>query len=936
MMPYDYCPDPERAQHNIESFLEINPGYRDRLNIYIREVALLFSHSQFLANFSISHPEKLFIALENLDLRVRESLMRRELTEMLILCDDISQAMQSLRIFKRSKLLHITLRDILALQDTQSVLYDLSILAEVILSVSLRFLMELHRKRYGHMEDNTLAVIGLGKLGAQELNYSSDVDLIFVYREDKDSEGVVSPNGSVINRFSASEYYSKLIEEYTRLLSRPTDEGLVYRVDLRLRPQGQKGPVAMSLRAYEDYYESWGQLWERAALLRARPIAGDIALGKEFCDMIRPFVFRKYLDTETIRTLRDMKSQVEHIKPDTVSRDIKRGYGGIREIEFFIHIFQLLNGGREPMLREKSTLVLIHRLLEKRLIGHEDYKRLFEGYLFLRTLENRLQQANDLQTHSLPTSDKELTIIARKMGFTSSDAFMSFLAEIRASVREIYDSLLVSENTPTIDLGLLDNYYWDADSPIENLIMQELASTTIADKQRALYCLMKIRNSMHSFQTIRGRRLMEQIVPRFVEAALKSNNPDRALAQLVDLCQVFANNESYLEAVINREGIVPELIFVLSQSEYLSRLIISKAEYLDTLLLDSIKRPSLYGFNKELALSSVNYTDSSAIRVFKKKKEIFLGMAFLTGRIDIIALTRGLSYTAEAVLQALQRRVFGKDYLKMGNNPLSIIAYGKLGGREIIFNSDLDIVFVTDSEPTNLETKACQAILRELMTYTKEGYLYKFDTRLRPDGSKGVLVISLEALKRYYLDTARVWELQALIKARPVGDLNSVAPKFMALRQEVLTRRSQKVTRSEVLAMRNRICKELSKETVGNIDLKLGRGGIIDIDFVTQYLQISRCTQYPSLLCQDTVNALRRLGNIGIIDAQEALTIQDSYKFLRTIEAILRLSGESVLKTEGQQFNQTATFLDIEPERLMGKLMEVKRHNEDFLYKYLG
>ncbi len=936
MAHYDYCPDPERAKHNIESFLEHNPGYRDRLKIYEREIALLFSHSQFLANFAVSHPEKLFIALENLDLKVRENTMRQELTEMLILCDDLSKAMQGLRVFKRSKLLHITLRDILVLQDTQSVLYDLSTLAEVILSVSLAYLIGLHCNRYGDMEGNPIAVIGLGKLGARELNYSSDVDLIFVYKEDKDSAGVVSPNGSIINRLSASEYYSKLVEEYTRLLSKITDDGFVYRVDLRLRPQGQKGPVAMSLRAYEDYYESWGQMWERAALLRASPVAGDFALGKDFCDMIKPFVFRRYLDTETIRAIRDMKSQVEHLKADTVSRDIKRGYGGIREIEFFIQIFQLLYGGREPLLRERSTLVLIHRLLEKRLIGHEDYKRLSEGYLFLRTLENRLQQANDLQTHSLPTSDRELLIIARKMGFSNGDTFMSFLDELRTSVRAIYDSLLVSEDTQSIDLGLLDNYFWDADSPIEHLIMQELKETAIIDKHRAIYCLMKIKNSMHSFQTIRGRRLMEQIVPRFVKAAIKSPNPDRALARLIDLCQVFANNESYLEAVIKKEGIVPELIFVLSQSEYLSRLIISKAEYLDALLLGAIKRPSLYGFNKELALSSANYTDSSAIRVFKKKKEITLGTAFLAKRIEIESLMRGLSYTAEAVLQALQSRVFGKGHFKMGNNPIAIIAYGKLGGREIGFNSDLDIVFVTASEPANYDTRACQTLLRELMTYTKEGYLYKFDTRLRPDGSKGMLVISLEALRTYYLDTARAWELQALVKARPVGVLNPVAHKFMALRQEVLIRRFHEVTKSDVLAMRDRICKELSKDTEGSMDLKLGRGGIKDIEFVTQYLQISHSKRYPSLLCQGTVNALKRLGRLGIIDEQEARSIKDSYQFLRTIEVLQRLAGETLLKTSGQEFRQVAAFFHSEPNELLSRLIKIRRQNEGFLYRYLG
>lgn len=932
MNSYDYCPDPERARNNIETFLDQNPPYRERFRLYEREIALLFSYSQFLANFAISYPERLFQSLENLHTRQSERRLRLELSEILTLCDEPSDAMKAVRIFKRAKLLHITLRDILALQDTQSVLYDLSILAEVILSVCLEYLIRHHERRYGTIDDNSITVIALGKLGARELNYSSDVDLIFVYRNEGESYGVSTVGGTLVNKLTAQQYYSKLVEDYTRFLSKITDEGFIYRVDLRLRPQGQKGPIAMSLRAYEEYYESWGQLWERAALLRSTPVAGDLALGKEFCEMISPFIYRRYLDTETINSLRNMKSQVEHLKPDTISRDIKRGYGGIREIEFFIQIFQLIYGGREPIMREKSTLVSLNRLLDKKLIGPEDFQRLFEAYLFLRTLENRLQQLNDLQTHSLPSSENEITILAKKMGFGDAQSFLSRLQSIRQNVRAIYDSLLETNGEAPVDFGLLDNYYWDAGSPIEGLLMAELSNTRVVDRQKAIYCLMKIKNTMAAFQTLRGRRLMEQTIPVFVSEAIKSPNPDRALVQLVDFSQVLATNESYLQSVIERSHIIPMIVFVLAHSDYLSQILKSRAEYLDSLLEGSLKTISQCAFRRELQSIPSNYTTSTSLRIFKKKKELALGIAFLNKDIELKRLTRGLTNTAETILYSLRQRIIHECGI---GDELAIIAFGKLGAREMTFNSDLDIVFVTSDDPKEEHIKASQALIRDLMSYTKEGYLYKVDTRLRPEGSKGPLVISLKSLKKYYLDTARLWELLALIKARPLSPISPIGCSFTKMKKEILQMRGPSATKLEVFAMRERLYKELSKETSDTINIKLGRGGIKDIEFTVQYLQMIHCTDMPSILSQCSLEAMRRLYKAGLIGQERYIRLRDCYSFLRQIEVLQRLRNETMLKTTGQVFKEIAMYFETDEEGLFDRLKETKKYAEDFLKEHL-
>ncbi len=307
-------PDPERANNNIEAFILENPAYEDQLKHHLSHIAMLFSYSQFLANYAIQYPEVLFQAINSLDISFENKYLRGELRKIIGACASVPEGMSAVRHFRKRKILIITLRDILKLADLQSLMLDMSNLADAVLEESLIFIEPFVTQRYGRPRNNALVIIGLGKLGAQELNYSSDVDIIAVYREEGETTGIRTTQGVAINKITAHEYYSKIVEEYTRFLSANTGDGFAYRTDLRLRPEGQRGSLAMSLRGYEEYYESWGQLWERAALLRARIVAGDPAPGKEFLEMIRPFVYRKYLDFDAIDEIRRMKSQVEQIK----------------------------------------------------------------------------------------------------------------------------------------------------------------------------------------------------------------------------------------------------------------------------------------------------------------------------------------------------------------------------------------------------------------------------------------------------------------------------------------------------------------------------------------------------------------------------------------------------------------------------------------------
>lgn len=939
------CPDAERAAKNIASFLAGNPEYEEAVRAHRRAIALLFSHSQFLANYAVRNPEILFRSLGAADIPATADRYRAALRDLLAPCNTPDEGMRAVRAFKKRHLLTITLRDVVRRVEPQEVMLDLSTLADAILSESLRFVETRLIDRYGAAEDNAVAVIGLGKLGAQELNFSSDVDIIFVYRSEGETTGVQAHHGVTRNRVTASEYYIKLAEELTRFVGANTADGFAYRVDLRLRPQGQKGALALSLRSHEEYYESWGQLWERAALLRARPVAGDAALGAAFLEAVRPFVFRKYLDFDAIAEIRRMKDQVEQLRGGTFGSDIKRGYGGIREIEFFIQVFQLMYGGKEALLRERSTLKALHRLLHKGLIGHDDFSQLSGAYLFLRTLEHRLQQVNDIQTHSLPANDRELDILGRKMGFSGRDDFMAELRSRRMRVRAIYDSLFrqrePGERAGTGGderPGILGGVFWDMETPVEDLLTQELSGSGIRDVRRAIHCLTKLRNTIYSFQTIRGRRLLEDLIPRFVEEALKGGSPDAVLVQLVDFFAILSARESYLEAIAERPWIIANLTFVFSRSEYLSKILMGNPYYVQAFVEEELRERRVNVSRTQLPLLAERYGEPTAIRLLRRLYELRLGVAFLSRRIGIGQLMRSLTCVAEEILSLLMqpRRGVGgfppglpqeefsrRPALSAGH---AVIGYGKLGGRELTFNSDLDVTFVTLDEPTLEEIRTAERLLKVLASYTKDGVAYRVDTRLRPEGSKGPLVNSLEGLREYYLSGARPWELQALLKARPVRADREAARRFMEMRREVLTKRGEEVTPSELVKMREKIVRELSRESpdTAAYDIKLGPGGLEEVEFMVQFLQLRNCRESPSLMVQGTREAIHRLRREGVLAQPLAEALGDGYRFYRIAETVLRLKNASLLRRGSDASHDLARFVGTDEEGLFHRLDETR------------
>ena len=895
-------PDPERACKNLSSFLEENPERGDWLQENIRSISLLFSYSQFLANYSITHPEDLFGAINTVEsAAVREDIALALKQEFDTLSDPPQRTslplyMNAVRRFRLKEILKIALRDILKKADLVEIMFEMSCLADVIIEGSLHIIRHYVSGIYGSPEDEKFSVIALGKLGAEELNFSSDVDFMYVYNtEIGETSGVLNSQGTCTNRISNHEYYCKIGEELSKFLSQNTEAGFVYRVDLRLRPEGQRGAIALALRGYEMYYESWGRAWERAMLLRARPVAGDEGLGRNFMEMIGPFVYRKYLDFTSIDEISKLKTRIDATFNKS---DIKRGYGGIREIEFFSQALQLIYAGREPLLRERNVLKILHRLFQKGLIGGDDYGILSDNYRYLRTLEHRLQQVNDLQTHTLPVGDAELEMLSRKMGYASKTQFTDDLEKRRTQVRTIYDSLFAAKKEePSTGHTLFDEEYSDTE------LKEFLSGAGLKNVERALRNIRSIRDSTFNFQTLRGRRLLSDILPMFVDSSLKSGNPDSALNHIQSFAELLSTSESYLEVFSKNRTLIDLIVYVFSQSNYLSKMLMARPQYLEMIGWQETLRKSLGALRAEIRDSlTEGGSISDAVRLVKQMEEIRIGLLFLQKRKDVIKVTKGLSRTAEAILSS------SIEQSGEGQKGMAVMSFGKLGGREIAFGSDLDLIFVSLEDVQIEQTRTAEKLLRMLISYTRDGIAYSVDTRLRPEGSKGPLVSSIEAFRKYYAESAAFWEFQALLKARPVAGDMKTGCAFMQMAHETLTAHGAKVTASDIRQMRERIMRERARESEG-YDIKLGPGGIEEIEFMVQFLQLKNCAKHKTLLVQNTLAAIRRLAAAEIVGQTEAKMLRDAYLFFRTIECLLRLRGETVLKKDKESLKSASGFM---------------------------
>ncbi len=958
-------PAPDMALNTFERLASvINPDDLTELAQRKKRLAQFLTvcgSSPFLVNLIFKTPDtfrRLF--LENgLDLCRSSDDMLAELRNQVDARTDFTALLRLLRCFKRAEILRIATRDLSGLAALEEVTGELSNLAAVSLQVAHDVCSRCLIREYGTplMQSENgprraeLTVIGMGKLGGNELNFSSDIDIIYFYESDKgETSGIDDGAGRVKGVISLHAFFNKLGEMISKALSQVTEDGFVFRVDVGLRPEGKSGDMAVSLRSAEVYYESWGQSWERTAMLKARPVAGSLDLGDQLLKMLQPFVYRKYLDYNLIEDMKHMKQKIDASLTRSMEGEInlKLGRGGIREIEFFIQALQLVYAGKNPQLRERNSLKALESLLAARLINAEDHRRLSDAYRFLRTVEHRIQVVQERQTHNLPTKDDEILALSRRCGFLRTDGLERFretLEEHRQHVSTIYGNLfhtsdekLEQDANPEVLLFL--DHKADAD-----LVKDMLAERHFENVDRAYENLLSLRNGpVKGNLTERSRRLLEKISPLLLQEIFDSPDPDMALTNLERFLAMIGTRSSYYALLAENRETLKLLVSLFGMSEFLSKILIGHPELLDSLVArsDTSAFKPKETMARELAglLEQSDYFEEQldVLRRYRNEEFLRIGLNDIHGRLGQSEITTQLSLLGETCLQAAFR--LAVQELKRFGNPmytsagsakpagLAVIGMGKLGGSDLNYHSDLDIIFVYDHQGhtdgdrqiSNHEyfAKLAQKVIAVLTMQTREGYVYKIDTRLRPSGNAGPLVTSLDSFLEYHRKEAQIWERQALTKARVVlGDDLLASQLHEIIRHTVYGASIDDDGRREIHRLRMRMENELARETADSYNIKTGRGGMVDVEFAVQYLQLKHGCRYPELRTTSTVVALKEIHGLGLLNGGDAETMLAGYKFLRKLENRLRIIHDySVNDLGGPQsyINKLARRLGYDPK----------------------
>ena len=777
-----------------------------------------------------------------------------------------------LRRYRAAASARLVWRDVLGLDDVDATLAGATTLAETCLQCALQALEQQFSTRHGQViaEDGSvqrLVVFGLGKLGGGELNFSSDVDLVYAYPQAGQSDGA--------RPLAAEEYFARLGQQLARLLDETTADGFSHRVDLRLRPFGSAGRVALSFNGMDQYFQREGRDWERYAWLKARAVAGDIAAGEAWLETLRPFVYRRYLDFTALDGLRDMKAAItaevaHHARLD----DIKRGPGGIREIEFLAQSLQLIRGGREASLRERRLLPALQALVDLGQIDPPTGQALADAYRFLRRVENRLQMLRDAQTHALPQGEPERERIALGLGYAHWQALLEALAPHRTRVAAEFAELLAPRVHATAPDTLAD--YWRA---LPEGDAAPLLGIGLHDPNNAHHMLADFAQSSGVRALSDGARTrLDRVMPALLHAAIRATQPDAALRRVLGLLQATLRRTSYLALLDEQPSALARLVDVLSRSALLAERLAAYPLLLDELLDTRISGPLPDRAALHTACVDTLQIDDTeaALRELNERRlalSFRIALATLDGRQQPVDSTQQLAWLAEAVVQTvlqLARRELVAAHGQVPGGAFAIIGYGSLGGLELGFGSDLDLVFLYD-HPREVEAsdgkrpleagrwfaRLAQKVMTLLGAETGAGRLYDIDVRLRPDGGKGALVSSLASYRDYQCDRAWTWEHQALVRARAVAGDAALCEAFVQVRRETLTRvRDPALLHEDVRKMRARMRSELDRSDAGRLDLKQGAGGLVDLEFLLQAGVLGQAAQHPALLLACATPAL--------------------------------------------------------------------------------
>lgn len=849
---------------------------------------------------------------------------------------------RALRRQRTRQQVRIIWRDLTRQADLVQTCRDLSDMADACIDQAYQWLYQRHCVQFGTPtgrrsgEPQQMVILGMGKLGAVELNLSSDIDLIFAYPEGGDTVGV---KRSLDNQ----EFFIRLGQKLIKALDPMTVDGFVFRVDMRLRPYGSAGALVLSFNALEQYYQDQGRDWERYAMIKARVVAGDQVAGAQLLDMLRPFVYRRYLDFSAIEALRTMKQLIQQeVRRKGMAENIKLGSGGIREVEFIAQAFQLIHGGRDLSLQQRPLLKVLGTLEGQGYLPPVVIAELRNGYEFLRYTEHAIQAIADRQTQMLPDGEEDQARIAFMMGFPNWTAFHEQLMYWRGRVDWHFRQVIADpdeEEGEESEMVVGGEWLplWE-ESQDEEAACRQLQEGGFVDATKALKALAGLRGSpqLRAMQRL-GRERLDAFIPRLLAQAVEHANPDLVLERVLPLVEAVARRSAYLVLLTENPDALRRLLTLCAASPWIAEQITRFPLLLDELLNEGrlFKPPLAPELAAELRerLTRIPEDDleqqMEALRHFKLAHRLRVAASEIAGSLPLMKVSDYLTWLAEAILEQVLALAWRQTVARYGSpqrldgtlcDPgFIIVGYGKVGGIELGHGSDLDLVFIHDGDPqaetdgakpidgAQFFTRLGQRIIHLLTTQTNSGQLYEVDMRLRPSGASGLLVSSLGAFARYQENEAWTWEHQALVRARVLVGSQDVGCAFEQVRAQVLGRAQDLgKLRQEVSEMRAKMRDNLGTKSTGagtaanafeptaSFDLKQDAGGIVDIEFMVQYAALAWSAQHPSLLrYTDNIRILEGLEQVGLMPAADAHLLREVYKAYRSAAHRQALQNEA-------------------------------------------
>lgn len=929
-------------EHNWQRFLEsLTPDLfpLTMLRDTRPELSYVWQCSEFIASSCIACPQ----IMDNL---VKQNLLEQAyqkgdyLTQVKSLTEkglDEQAFMQSLRQFRRTQMIRIAWRDLAKYASLEETLLAVSELAQCAIQAAYTFAWQQLQPRFGEPcldggEVASMVVLGMGKLGGQELNYSSDVDLIFAY----DYVGETNGDKSVSNQ----EFFTKLGRKIIHYLDTMTEDGFVFRTDMRLRPNGESGPLVLSFAAMEHYYQIHGRSWERYAFIKARVVAGNPDKGQELLTLLKPFVYRKYIDYSAFSSIRDMKQLIEQglTRRKNSQWDIKLGRGGIREIEFFIQSFQLIRGGREPSLQTESLYQAYQAAVKLKLLDDKTVAEMLDSYEFLRDLEHRLQMAHDRQTQLLPQDEIERARIAKAMQVGSWDSLLTMVMQHFDTVHRHFQTILQTDNTEQSALSSdrlkqMQLVWRQASNQDVIPVLQEQGYEQAEATQQILSGFLVSR--LYDAYSATEKDRLDQLMPLVLLDAVQLNQPNRALSRFITVLEGIARRSVYFLLLIENPIALTQLLKLCAASDWMANYIGQYPVVLDE-LLHPIAHEGNEGeidYKQQLGIrlqKLPDWDDEEAfmdeLREFQRAAVLHLAALDISGLLDSRAVEIRLSQIAEAILeQALvQAKRLTAKRLAVAEAEIAIVAYGKFAGKELGYNSDLDLVLLyqMDDPECSSEKKSeaefffarmTRKFLNILNAQTRLGRLYELDMRLRPSGSSGTLVTTLGGFHEYQLNQAWTWEHQSLVRTRVVIGSSAFRANFNKVRAHILQLpREKQSLAQDVAKMRQKMVETNCKSDQTVFDLKLDWGGIVDIEFLVQYWVLLYASEQPSLLDKVAIDEiLDSLAENHLIDAKIAFRLSEIYRSYLEQSLAYKLTEQSVLIAQNELLNERAFVKNI-------------------------